>query len=180
MSVEDVVQAELDGAAERAVQRVGPAMAEAALEAGALAGDSDFIIRPASFDDLGFVQKTWLREYASNGYGWVELVGGADVYFREHAQLRDVAIDRGAVTIACRPSVPSGICGFAVTGMAGRQPLVHFVYVKRRWRRLGVARLLLRPLLEKHVIYTHRTRLVASLPVPDRWTYNPYPFLRLA
>ncbi len=138
-----------------------------------LASSPDFVVRPATDDDLNYVRKTWLQEHAQQS-DWIDHVGGGDVYFREHARARDAAMLRGAVTIACRESVPTGICGFAVTEAS----LVHFVYVKPRWRRLGVATLLLVPLVAERAEFTHRTRLLSSLPVPVRWTFNPYPFLR--
>lgn len=139
----------------------------------ALASSHDFVVRPATADDLGYVRKTWLREHAENS-DWIDHVGGGEVYFREHAHARDEAIRRGAVTIACRAAVPSGICGFAVT----ESETVHFVYVKPRWRKLGVAKLLLEPFRMVRAQYTHRTWMVARLPVPESWTFNPYPFLR--
>lgn len=141
-----------------------------------LASSPDFIVRPAEDGDLNYVRKTWLQEHAQES-SWIDEVGGGGVYFREHGRCRDEAIRRGAVTIACRASVPSGICGFAVTER-NESALVHFVYVKPRWRKLGVARLLLRPFLGERAEYTHRTSMVRSLPIPASWTFNPYPFLR--
>lgn len=156
-----------------------------------LVESADFVVRPATSDDLNYVRKTWLQVHAQSS-SFIDAVGGGFVYFREHAQLRDAAIERGAVTIACRANVPSGICGFAVTD----DGIVHFVYVKPRWRRLGVAKLLLAPLAEKAATYTHRTWMCGCvqnhrpeqcpapvaiqrlLPVPKAWTFNPYPFLR--
>jgi len=149
-----------------------------------LATSADFVVRPAEDGDLGYVRKTWLQEHAQSS-GWIDAVGGGAVYFREHQRARDAAIERGAVVVACRPSVRSGICGFAVTGPGD---LVHFVYVKPRWRRLGVARLLLAPLLEREgVTATHETTMsrardrgTSLVPWPAGWTFNPYPFLRTA
>jgi hypothetical protein len=152
-----------------------------------LASSPDFVVRPASDDphELNYVRKTWLWAHAQGASDFVDAVGGGETYFREHARLRDVAIEHAAVSIAYRPSVPTGICGFAVTGRSERamgrfMPLVHFVYVKDRWRRLSVAKLLLAPLLHGLTVteFTHRTEIVEALPVPQGWKFNPYPFLR--
>lgn len=153
-----------------------------------LATSEDFVVRPAETDDLGYVRKTWLQEHAQ-GSGWIDAVGGGTVYFRQHQRARDAALERGAVSIACRPDVRSGICGFAVT----EEATVHFLYVKTRWRRLGVARLLLAPLLGREgVVCTHETatsharerdtyfRAPALVPWPAGWTFDPYPFLRIS
>ena len=138
----------------------------------------DFTLRPAEDSDLNYVRKTWLQEHAQQST-WIDEVGGGETYFREHARCRDEALDRGGVIIACRPVVPSGICGFAVTELGTNgEAIIHFVYVKERWRRLGVAALLLEPFMGKRAIYTHRTKMCSLLPLPESWTFNPYPFLR--
>lgn len=140
-----------------------------------LAAGETFHLRPAEDDDFNFVRKRWIHEYASSRHGraFIDLVG-RDNFFREHVELRESAMARGAITIAYREQVPSGICGFAVT----EDDMVHFVYVKPIWRKLGAAKLLLAPFLSKCATYTHTTDIVPSLPVPSTWTFNPYPFLR--
>ncbi len=139
-----------------------------------VASPDDFVVRPATDDDIGYVKKTWLRDFADGGDGWIDDHGGGEVYFAEHHKQVECAVERGAVTIACRRAVPTGICGFAVT----ERDIVHYVYVKTRWRKLGVAKLLLGPLLDRDAVYTHWTRAVRILPVPKSWKFNPYPFLR--
>lgn len=142
----------------------------------ALSSTPDFVVRPAVDEsELNYVRKTWLREYADEAAPPVRLTfGPPHIYDREHKYCLEAVLERGAVTIACRPSVSSGICGFAVT----EDRVVHFVYVKHRWRQLGVAKLLLRPLLDEAAIYTHRTRMLDASRLPKSWTFNPYPFLR--
>lgn len=141
----------------------------------ALAEGETFHLRHAEDDDFNFVRKHWIHEYASSRHGraWIDLVG-RDNFFREHVELRESALARGAITIAYREKVPTSICGFAVT----EEGTVHFVYVKPIWRKLGAAKLLLGPFLGERVTYTHTTDLVQSLPVPSTWTFNPYAFLR--
>lgn len=140
---------------------------------------ANFTLRPAEDTDLNYVRKTWLQEHAQQSK-FIDEVGGGEVYFREHAKCRDAAIDRSAILIACRPNVPSGICGFAVTELDAStgDALIHFVFVKERWRRLGVASLLLEPFVGKRAVCTHRTKVCSLLPMPEGWTFNPYPFLR--
>jgi hypothetical protein len=142
-----------------------------------LVASPDFVVRPAEESDLNYVRKTWLTEHAQQA-SWIDAVGGGRVYFEEHRRLRDEAIEHGAVTIACRPAVRDGICGFAVTEQRDGVDLVHFVFVKERWRRLGVAALLLRPLADGPAFYTHLTRMASGLSKPRTWSFNPYPFLR--
>lgn len=152
-----------------------------------LASSTEFIVRPATDDDLNYVRKTWLWAHAQGASDFIDAIGGGVVYFAEHARLRDAALERAAVTIAHRPDMPNSICGFAVTeelprAMGRALSCIHFVYVKDRWRKLGVAKLLLRPFvggpLGHCAVYTHRTEIVEALQVPKGWAFNPYPFLR--
>lgn len=135
-----------------------------------------FLVRPAEGDDeLNFVRKTWLREYGEGAWPAAEFMFGPR-YMAEHHRCIDAVLERGAVSVAYRPSTPTRICGFAVT----EEAVVHFVFVRGKWRRMGVAKLLLRPLLDSPADYTHRTLTLKALDVPEAWTFNPYPFLRTA
>lgn len=146
----------------------------------ALASFDGFFIRGADgADELNFVKKTWLREYAESATPPVSQTYG-DSFMTEHHRCIEAAIERGAVTIASRQSTPTRICGFAVTERAwDRQcDVVHFVYVRGRWRKMGVAKLLLAPLHDEAALYTHRTTMLRDVPIPESWSFNPYPFLR--
>jgi len=149
-----------------------------------LAAADGFFVRPAGENDLNYVRKTWLREYAENAEPSIEALGGAIPYFVHHARARDAAMQRGAVTIVSRSGIPDGICGFAVTELAPVEEMathiLHFVFVKARWRGHGIARLLLAPLLDRHVRFTHRTRSLDVARLPRTWSFNPYLFLRSA
>lgn len=139
-----------------------------------LASTPDFNLRAAEGqDELNFVRKTWLREYGENAWPAAEFSFGPS-YMTEHHRCIDAALKRGAVTVAYRPSMPTRVCGFAIT----ESNVVHFVFVRGRWRRMGVAKLLLRPLHDDPALYTHRTLMLRTLKVPAAWTFNPYPFLR--
>jgi GNAT superfamily N-acetyltransferase len=77
----------------------------------------------------------------------------------------------------CRPVVarledePTSICGWACFG----HDVVHYVFVRPRWQRLGIAKLLLQPFADRpQVFYTHKTRDLGAVRVPDNWIYNPY------
>lgn len=128
---------------------------------------SGFVLRAAEEGDLNFIRKTWITEYMSSH--WARTMGKPN-YIAEQWKVRDRLLSRGTLLIAGRESEPTSIAGWVCT--EGQK--VHFIYVKERWRKLGVARMLLAPLLTAPVVCTHRTDLCAELPVPKQWTFNQY------
>lgn len=126
-----------------------------------------FILRAADEGDLNFIRKTWMQSYAASAFA--RTVGHAS-YVAEHWKLRDRLMLRGALLIASREATPTAICGWSCT----EGDRVHYVYVKERWRRQHVARLLLAPLLDRNAVCTHRSDTCAELPIPKPWSFNLY------
>lgn len=134
------------------------------MSAAPIVGDP-FVIRPAGDGDLNFVRSSWLREYAYSQTA--RRIG--DLYWDYHHMLVEALLARAHVVVAGLKDKPDTICGWACTE-PGR---VHFVCVKPRWRRLGLARRLLAPFASITATYTHRTATCALVPIPSTWTYNP-------
>ncbi len=132
---------------------------------------SGFVLRPAEDGDLNFIRSTWMKAYARSH--WARTVGMAS-YCAEQWKVRDKLMARGALLVAGREIDPTIVCGWACT----EGGMVHFVYVKERWQRQGVARMLLAPWLDKPAICSHRTDTCAELPIPKQWTFNLYEAFR--
>lgn len=128
--------------------------------------DLAFVIRPAADDDLNFIRSTWLREYADSS--WARAAGAS--YWPGHIRIRDELLDRAPPIVASLEVEPTSICGWACFE-AGT---IHFVFVRPRWQKLGVARLLLEPFDAKPAVYTHKTRGVDSNRLPKEWMFDPY------
>ena len=152
----------------------------------AFASSDEFLVRPADGEDeINFVRKTWLRIVGSESVPPAVLIYGPH-FMAEHHRAIETCLQRAAVSVAYRPSLATRICGFAVTERVWaptvmreiEQHAIHFVFVRARWRRMGVARLLLGPLAKLHAAYTHKTRELQPERLPEPWTFNPYPFLR--
>ena len=131
-------------------------------------------LNDADPDDRNHVTFNWLRSY-------VEATGIRDrpamtrhgleysVFFELYRPIVRAITARSTVMFAAVPDVPTAFYGWA----AFEGDLLHYVYVKPRWRRLGIASWLLRDFLKLPVTYTHRTRDGMRLPVPEAWTYAP-------
>lgn len=132
---------------------------------------TSFIIRPMGDDDLNFVRATWMRELGPTRLGaWLGDTLG------DYAVIRDRCIEQGEVTIASLESEPTAVCGWACTE---GDDVLHFVYVKERWRGNGLMRMLLSKQLEsEHVTYTHRSKKCQDLPIPATWLYRPLRAMR--
>ena len=118
---------------------------------------SDVLIRPATLDDRSFIIDSWLRSYRNSEFGrripddvWGTRWG--------HAGFIEDALS-GWTDVACLGSDPAFLFGFSCTGVVpappqvqdeftdpDRKPLpwpiLHYVYVKRDFRRQGIGRLL--------------------------------------
>jgi GNAT superfamily N-acetyltransferase len=145
-------------------------------------GGLNFGIRRASGDDAAFVFAFWLQDYFERS----RFAKGISktLFMRFHHLILERVIARGVVFVACDAEVPSVIYGFACGDVPpddrqfGPPPTLHYVYVKRRFRRLGVASALVDALgidLERPFTFTHLTddgvALRKKCPLAE---YNPY------
>ena len=129
------------------------------------------VIRPGEATDAAFCHSSWLRSHLFNSK-WSQLVG--ECYHHEHSEVIKRLLDRGEVRIAGWSEDPETIIGWCCVEPA----TVHYVYVRKEFRRRGIARLLLGPQCAPGISYTHRTTDWDRLHWPGERTYNPYPGLR--
>lgn len=130
-----------------------------------------FVVRKAEQGDTNYIRSSWLREYG--GSEWARAVGPH--YMKDHHAVIERLLKRSAVKIAGLEDIPSAICGW----VCFEPTRIHFVYVKPRYRRLGLARRLLEPFAKLvDATYTHRTKLLNTLPVPAHWQFHPYEAVR--
>jgi hypothetical protein len=113
----------------------------------------------------------WLRTYigTKDRPSSVGLTMERSVMFRLYQPLVHDLMARSNVVLACMPDEPSAVYGW----VAFDGDVVHYVNVKPRWQRLGIATWLLKDFLGLPVTYTHRTANGMKLPLPESWTYAP-------
>lgn len=131
-------------------------------------------LRPATEQDLPFIYSTWLKGLY---YGWPHCPSkgllGLTPYPTYRGAYRSVLqgiLARNRATVACLTDSPDVVVAYSI--VSPDETTVHFVYTKRAWRKLGVARSLV-PRDARYV--THLTRIGLSLlsKLP-RAEYNPF------
>ena len=133
-------------------------------------------IRPFDrLSDEDFVYATWIKSFRDSPYARAIPTPLYTIGQRS----RICAILDGAETIihvACDPDTPELIYGYAVWG---NRDMLHYVYVKGQYRKLGIAKALLQDKLHETLQYTHKgdimlERLLKTNPEYNGWIYNPY------
>lgn len=119
---------------------------------------------PDDPQERNLVLAGWLRTYVDQSHG-VE----RSVFFRMCEPLVRELLERSKVIVAHMPDSPSAIYGW----MCWERDVLHYVCVKPRWQRLGIATWLLGDFFGMPVTYTHRTPSGMKLPVPATWNYAP-------
>ncbi|MCL2724790.1 MAG: hypothetical protein FWD69_10175 [Polyangiaceae bacterium] len=135
---------------------------------------SELTLRDMRESDKNYVLSSWVRSYSAHGlHGYVD---HRDLC-ADYAPIAEALVARSVVRIACLRAEPDVIVGWhAREGLTPDAPLtvVHYLAVKPRWRRLGVASWMTRELLEMGLDYTHRTDLAVKFGIPPNWAFRPY------
>lgn len=144
-----------------------------------------FVVRPGRASDHAFVFSGWLGGDRFSPAGQ----SCARVYQVEQERLVGEILARpGAeLRVACAPDDDDALFGWAVLAPSGELPCIHYVYVKKGLRRMGIASALVGELLMKRCEYSHqpvvaptvireggKAKSVTPFYPPRNWTYNPY------
>lgn len=127
-------------------------------------------IRDATPGDKNFIYASWLRGLYY-GDSWFKEIPKSIFMEAYHAVLESILENPATqVKVACLQDDPEVILGYAVLGIEGRR--VHWVFVKKAWRTIGIAKKLVP---EKVDITTHLTRVGLSLMKKrPNMIFNPF------
>ncbi len=134
-----------------------------------------FKLRDATPSDLPFILSSWLRRYrdAIN----VKLVTDRVYYEKQHQVISRILQTPGLkAVIACDPTDDNFIYGWCVgEQLADNWMMLHFVYVKHKFRRFTVATKLLEKVVGTcdKIQYSHYTKLVDVLDKQQSAVYVP-------
>jgi GNAT superfamily N-acetyltransferase len=143
------------------------------------------LLRPFAASDAGLVFNSWLKSYANSA--WANLIPTGRLYWERHHEVVDRLVRTARVVVACWEEDPDLVAGWACFQEdAQAVPILHYVYVRERFRRKRLAAALLgqaagsmpappdRLWSEQPIRYTHRSRVCSELPIPPSWVYDPY------
>lgn len=125
-------------------------------------------IREYRPDDEAFIFSTWLRGLKF-GNDWFELIESAAYYKSYHAVIEAILKSPEVlIRVACLREDPEVILGYSVA--SGHR--LHWVQVKDRWRKIGIAKSLVP---QEVTIVTHLTKVGRSiLSKHPEVRFNPF------
>jgi GNAT superfamily N-acetyltransferase len=114
------------------------------------------VYRPASPDEMSFILDSWLKSYKFSP--WAGVMENHK-YFVQQREAIEALLARGSqITVAEVPDtdrVAGWICHEHKPGI----DVVHYVYVKDPWRKMGIGGALVdETCREREILYTFRTR----------------------
>jgi hypothetical protein len=109
-------------------------------------------------NDESFIFASWLNAYRSHSQ-FARNITDTTFFDRHHKVIERILKD--AKALVCVDSThPDTILGYLVYQWFGERPLIHFIYVKMAFRKMGLANQMLSKAgidLNEGGIYTHRT-----------------------
>lgn len=133
-------------------------------------------IRPMRDGDMEFVKSSWLKNY-KNSSSFAKRITH-DVFFKWHGAIVDSILARPQteILIATLPDEEGVILGFFVVEKQGLSRVAHYLFVRREWRKLGLARALIEASGDSAFVFTHWTDPMDSISNRKDITlvYDPY------
>lgn len=139
--------------------------------------DKGISIRLIVDDDIPFVLATWLRSY-KHGSSFAKRIT-YPIFYYQHEPIAKKLIGRSTTIIAHLADDPEIILGYMVFELNkhGERPIIHYLFTKKDWRNMGIARKLLKEsgLNIDQCQFSHWT-----YPIDDYFSkhqsmiYNPY------
>ena len=132
--------------------------------------------RSLTENDKPFIFSSWLKHYKNRSY-FAKRIRNS-IFYKWHHIIIENILDRPAtvVMVAHPEGEPDVILGFIVGEVVPENSVVHFVYVKPAFKRMGIAKhLFKKSKLDQAEFFTHWTfdcdELLRKLP---NIVYDPY------
>jgi ribosomal protein S18 acetylase RimI-like enzyme len=136
--------------------------------------DLPIMLREGIENDLGHIVVTWSKSYASSDFAKPMKFS---TYMDNHIDLINETLDTASIIVACLNDDQNIIIGYVVFELVDDETIVHYIHVKPKFRKYGVASLMLDALRANKLVTTHKTKL-SKLITKRGVDYNPYLFLR--
>lgn len=127
-------------------------------------------IRPGYENDRPFIMATWLRGLYY-GNSWFKEIDKDTFMKNYHDVITDILkFQTTVVNVAAFKDDPDVVLGYAVIGLAYQKPILHWVFVKQVWRKLGIAQSLVP---QDTDTATHMTAMGKKIK-PKSMLFNPF------
>ena len=134
-------------------------------------------IRPVRVSDMAFILANWLNHYKN--YSSFALRVPRALFFKYHQQIAKMILGRrtSKVLVATSSDDSDLILGFLVSEETEDGPIIHFLFIQKAFRKLGIAKALLQAagIQSSQASFSHWTydmdEIVKKNPT---LVYNPY------
>lgn len=132
------------------------------------------LFRPLAYEDKAFVFNSWLKSFRNGMF--CKNVDNT-IYFLNHHKIVDSCTLKGKTVICCNADDPKTIYGYICYEEIEGQFVLHFIYVKNLYRKLGIGKQLLAQTGHDFGTlgcYTHQTIVGAMNEEKYNLVYHPY------
>ena len=130
--------------------------------------NSVILIRDGIDTDLPFILSSFIKGLYF-GDSWFSIIP-RDVFIKNYKPVVALLLTKSVVKVACLRDDPNAIVGYSI--LSTNFDTIHWVYVKKRWRKNGIAKALL-PQFPTTI--THLTQLGKELmPKFKDCIFNPF------
>lgn len=130
--------------------------------------------RDMAAEDNAFVYNSWLKSFRN---GTMNRNVDNSIYFHNHHKLIDKILQRSTIVVCCDAKDPKIIFGYVVYEKIDGQFVLHYIYVKNIYRKLGIAKKLLEQCKHDFSVlgcYTHQTQVAVAKEEKYNLLYHPY------
>lgn len=130
-------------------------------------------IRPMADGDTAFVMSSWLKNYKYSGLA-VSRMRDSE-YFTSYQPIVEKLVTISDIYVASLREDTDVIIGYLAIQRLTESDIIHYIFVKEHWRKVGIARLLINAAAPKSTTYfTHWTDPMNSLSSKNpHFIYNP-------
>lgn len=135
----------------------------------------DILLRGVTQEDWAYLYATWLKHYKFSS-DFAKRIPHSIFFHKHHLLIGSILRKKETVTLIAYPKdSPEIIVGYITYEKPSTRPVIHFIYVKRAFRKMGVARELIEVLDLSRGVFTHWTEdtdwIVRKVPSLQ---YDPY------
>lgn len=122
------------------------------------------VIRKAEKTDEAFIYSTWLRGLYY-GNPWFREIDQETFFSKYHGVIENV-LSKASVDVACLEEDPDTVLGYVVY----RGPILDWVFVKKSFRKFGIAR----KLAPKNITTVSHLTKIGKAAKSDEWKFDPF------